>query len=271
MAGTAATPIHPTDRETILAVDGHVHSTWSDGASTTDEALAAADAAGLRGVCLVDHVRATTTWLPAMVREVETLRERAPIDVRIGVETKVLDTRGALDVPDRLDGVEVVLVADHRFPGSHGPIDPAVVRTMLRAGSVRPQDVVRDLIGALAASLDRLPLPIVLAHPFSLLPKMGLAETDVPQEALLALAVRCRETGTAVEINEKWRCPGVATLDLLRSEGVGLVAGSDAHHAREVGRWDAVRRALETLDGSAGAIEGGVAPEAVGAAAGRST
>jgi putative hydrolase len=233
------------EADPILAVDGHVHSTWSDGADGPTTNLAAAVAAGLQGVVMVDHVRASTTWLPSMVREVDGLRAGAAIDVRIGVEVKVLDVRGALDLPDRLDGVEVILVADHRFPGPSGPVDPADMARWLRAGAVRPRQVVEELVGALAASLGHGSIPMVLAHPFSLLPKLGLAGSDLPDEAVRRLAARCRETGTAVEVNEKWRCPDARMLGVFRAEGVRIVAGSDAHRAGDVGRWVAVRSVLE--------------------------
>ncbi|MEO5746234.1 MAG: PHP-associated domain-containing protein, partial [Terracoccus sp.] len=45
------------------------------------------------------------------------------------------------------------------------------------------------------------------------------------------------ETDSAVEINEKWRCPSPRSLSHLAARGVRLTAGSDAHRAGEVGRW----------------------------------
>ncbi len=235
------------DPATMLTVDGHVHSTWSDGASTPAENLAAAIAAGLEGMVMVDHVRRTTDWLPAMVRDVDALRASAALDVRIGVETKIMDATGRLDLPTRLDGVQTVLIADHRFPGPGGPIEPAQVTAWLRAGAVSPRHVLEDLVAAMIAALGTVRLPAVLAHPFSLLPKMGLRETDVPPDALLALAARCRETDTAIEINEKWRCPGSPIVELMRVEGVRLVVGSDAHDAPDVGRWSSVRDTLAAV------------------------
>ena len=61
---------------------------------------------------------------------------------------------------------------------------------------------------SMTAAIGRVDRPAVLAHPFSILPKMGLTEADIPDDALALLAGRCRETGTPVEVNEKWRCPG---------------------------------------------------------------
>ncbi len=66
-----------------LRSDGHVHSTFSDGVSTPEDNLAAAVRAGLDGLVMVDHVRASTTWLPDFVGAVRTLRRGSPIEVVI--------------------------------------------------------------------------------------------------------------------------------------------------------------------------------------------
>lgn len=234
--------------------DGHVHSTFSDGASTLREGVATAMAVGLRQVTLVDHVRAATTWVPDLVRAVDVLRDEVAasgggLGIRCGLEAKVLDRSGRLDLPERLDGVDVVLVADHRFPGPDGPLDPALVARWLARGAVDARSVTEILVGALLEAIRRCPRPAVLAHPLSILPKLGLAEAAVPDEWLAALAARCRATDTALEVNEKWACPGVAVARLFHAEGVRLLAGSDAHHASAVGRWATVRDTLGAVLG----------------------
>lgn len=237
--------------------DGHVHSTFSDGASTLREDLDAAEAAGLTRITLVDHVRAGTTWVPQLVRAVDALREQAArsgsaMHITCGVEAKLLDRSGRLDLPARLEGVDVVLIADHRFPGPDGPLDPEVVARWLRRGTVDVRDVLGLLFGALLEAVGRSPLPAVLAHPLSILPKLGLREAQVPPEWLQALAVRCRGTGTALEVNEKWACPAIDVVRLFHEAEVALIAGSDAHHASTVGRWSTVDATLTAVLGPVG-------------------
>jgi putative hydrolase len=54
-----------TSIDALVKGDYHVHSTFSDDArSTVSENLAAAAAAGLGEIRLVDHVRQSTTWVP---------------------------------------------------------------------------------------------------------------------------------------------------------------------------------------------------------------
>ncbi len=246
--------------------DGHVHSTFSDGTGTIVENVAAASAAGVTRLTLVEHVRAATAWLPDLVRTVADARESMArqgdaMDIRCGVEAKVLDRAGHLDLPARLEGVDVVLIADHRFPGPDGPLDPAVVGRWLRDGTVETRTVLEMLVGALIESVGRSPLPAVIAHPLSILPKLGLGPDEVPDEWLHALALRCRATGTAVEVNEKWACPSPGVTRLFHDAGVRLVAGSDAHDATSIGRWAHVERTLAPLLGD---IPGPREPAAIG-------
>ena len=86
-----------------LDEDFHVHSTFSDdGASTLAENVRAARRRGLRTVCLVDHVRRDTRWLPEFVAAVDQYRGEPGLRVLAGVEAKILDAAGHLDLPPGL-------------------------------------------------------------------------------------------------------------------------------------------------------------------------
>ena len=75
----------------------------------------------------------------------------------------------------------------------------------------------------------------LLAHLFSLLPKIGLDEAMVPDALLTDLAKRAAHAGVIVEVNEKWSCPSARTVAAMAHAGVSLVAGSDSHHCRDIG------------------------------------
>jgi putative hydrolase len=240
-----------------LGADYHVHSTFSDDArSSLEENLAAAAGAGLHTVCLVDHVRTTTTWVPELVAAVGELRPVAGLSVLVGVEAKVLDASGQLDLPEAIDGVDHVLVADHQFPGPAGPIAPGEVRAALAEGSLTAAEVVAALVEATVAALGRVGRPVV-AHPFSLLPKMGLSEDDVPDALVAHLAAGARRHGALVEVNEKWSCPGPRLVEALVAAGVAMVAGSDAHHCSAVGRYEGVAATAALVGSGAPAVASG--------------
>ncbi len=176
-----------------LDEDYHVHSVFSDGVSTVDENVAVARDRGLRTLCLVDHVRAGTGWVPDFVRAVWPLRALAGIGVLAGVETKIMDRAGRLDLPENIDGIDLVLIADHQFPGDTGPVDPRDIRGALESGQARAPEVISCLVEATVNALPRAasaaPRPLI-AHLFSVLPKMGLDESQVPDDLLGRLADR---------------------------------------------------------------------------------
>jgi len=229
-----------------IGVDWHTHSDWTDGADTINTMADAAVAAGLRSWGLSDHVRHDSTWLPEYTASVRALR-RDGLQIRCGVETKIMDITGRLDLPSELSALDYLLIADHQFPGADGPEHPSSVRDRLAAGQITPEAVVEQLVEATAAALRSSPLPATVVHPFSLLPKCGLDEQLVTDELLDVLAAACAAVNGAVEVNEKWRCPSSRVLRGLHHRGVRLVAGSDAHRSADVGRYTYLHEAVAGL------------------------
>nr|WP_239071234.1 PHP domain-containing protein [Cellulomonas chitinilytica] len=239
MPGPRSSPVDA--RPPSLRGDHHVHSSFSDDAvSTPAENLAAAVAAGLDTIRMVDHVRLTTTYVPDFLSVVRALPPVDGLTVLTGVEAKILDASGAVDAPPEVlaalgtgHGADRVLLADHQFPGTDGPWSPRVVTQLIEDGFA-PPDAVEMLVTATIRAVRRVGRA-QLAHPFSLLPKIGLTEDDVPDELLDALADVAVATGTPVEVNEKWRCPGERVVARWWGAGVELVASTDAHVATDVG------------------------------------
>jgi len=238
-----------------LDEDFHVHSTFSDGASTLAENVRAARERGLRSLCLVDHVRRDTRWLPEFIAAVDQHRGQPGPRVLAGVEAKILDTAGHLDLPpglQTLGGIDLVLIADHQFPADNGPVHPDELRAALELGSITSAEAIERLceataraataqaaMGAAAAQSGANGRPL-LAHLFSLLPKIGLDEAMVPDALLTDLAKRVAHAGAMVEVNEKWSCPSARAVAAMADAGVSLVAGSDSHHCRDIGVYHSV-------------------------------
>jgi putative hydrolase len=251
-----------------LDEDFHVHSTFSDGASTLAENVRAARERGLRSLCLVDHVRRDTRWLPEFITAVDQHRGQPGLRVLAGVEAKILDTAGHLDLPpglQTLGGIDLVLIADHQFPADNGPVHPDELRTALELGSITPAEAIERLCeataqaataqaamgaatGAAAAQSAANARPL-LAHLFSLLPKIGLDEAMVPDALLTDLAKRVAHAGAMVEVNEKWSCPSARAVAAMADAGVSLVAGSDSHHCRDIGVYHSVGQTVRAAGG----------------------
>ncbi len=228
----------------VLLGDFHVHSTFSDDAvSTIAENIAAAHDRGLTQLRLIDHVRQSTTWVPEFVAAVAGHDVPEGLTVFTGVEAKILNAAGEVDIPHALSGLDAIVIADHQFPGIDGPWAPDEVRDRL-AGGWGVTDAVDMLVSALIAAMDSTP-DAQLAHCFSILPKIGLDESDLTDEHLRAWASAAARTGTIVEVNEKWACPGPRSIRAAIEAGATIVAASDAHVFSDVGRYS---RVVEIVD-----------------------
>lgn len=239
----------------LTRTDHHVHSTWSDGAASTSWGnLAAARAAGLASVRMVDSVDSATTWVPEFLAEVTALPRLDGLEVLTGVEASILDASGRLDVPGDLvvgaGGVDRVLIADHLFPGPDGPWSSRRTREEMDRG-LHPQDALDILVTATVHAMEQVPRA-QLAHLFSVLPRVGLHESALSDDHLGAISSAAVRTGTTVEINERWRCPGPRVVLAFACAGVTMVGATDSHDASTVGRYSWVAEAAAArslLDG----------------------
>lgn len=216
--------------------DFHVHSTFSDGKGELSENIAAAAALGIEELGCVDHVRQDTAWVPRYVQAVAALRATTTMRLHCGVEAKLLNEAGDLDIPSDLAGVDFIYVADHQLPWRDGCLGPREVRELLTRGAATPRDIVATITNATCRAMQR-HRNIVVAHLFSILPKCGLGEDSVDDSSLDRIAATAYRTGARVEFDERWQCPGRRVLQAMQSYSVPVVASSDAHRPSEIGHY----------------------------------
>jgi putative hydrolase len=215
--------------------DMHVHSTFSDGENAVVDNLSVASRLGLGRIMCVDHVRRDTAWLPDFVAEVERLRPQFPnMSVLIGVEAKILNASGDLDLPTDRAGVDFIHAADHQVPWNDGCLSPRAMAKHLVDGDVTPEEVIANLLLAMHGAMDR-HSNLIFSHPFSALPKMGLRESQISDHDLVSLGQRAVATGATFELSESWRCPGLHAVRLLRKVGVRFVVSTDSHSCKRIG------------------------------------
>ena len=230
-----------------LRQDRHVHSRFSDGAGTLAQNISAAERRRLAALTCVDHVRADTDWVPRLVEAVDVARGSTGVALDCGIEAKLLDTEGALDLPCDTDGIDAIYAADHQVPLRDGPHHPRQVREEIEGGEREAAAVIEAIVTSTAAAVHRYPR-IVVAHLFSILPKLGLDEDHVALELIRSLAAACAATGACIEISERWRCPSTRTLRPFVEHGVPVLVSTDSHRSETIGRYDYCARVADELN-----------------------
>lgn len=101
-------------------MDFHIHSDYSDdGTASLEDIIAEALRWGFVAIGIVDHMRGTADWLGERERSIADLRKKygADIDIFSGIEVRVVDERGALDIDDAaIDAVDYVVGSFHGMP-----------------------------------------------------------------------------------------------------------------------------------------------------------
>ena len=226
--------------------DMHVHSTFSDGRNTIEENVVEAERLGLLELTCVDHVRVDTDWVADYVAAVRRVNATTSVVLSCAVEAKLLDTAGNLDLPSDLTGVDAIYIADHQVPLTDGPHTPREIKGLMADGMLSVTDLLEAIVTSTANAL-RVHCPVVIAHLFSVLPKLGLSEDDVPQEMLEQLATVTAQTGARVEVSERWSCPSARTLRPFLRRGVPLLFSTDSHRNDTIGRYSYCTQILAEL------------------------
>ena len=222
--------------EISLQEDMHVHSTYSDGVNSIEENIKQAESVGLKRFCCVDHVRRDTDWLGNFAANIDRLKNETEIEIFSGVETKLLNIDGDLDMPQNLKGIDFIYVADHQFPMLERPYHPKEIRQLLQEGKLNPTSAIEILCQATMSAMKRFP-NVVIAHLFSILPKIGLNEEQVPENLLQEMADTAKRFNVKIEIDERWKCPTYRTVSYFKSQNVPIWFSTDSHRKETIGQY----------------------------------
>ncbi len=217
--------------------DMHIHSTFSDGVHTIEENVNQAETIGFNQICCVDHVRASSDWLPDFVNTVENVRQKTNITVNCGIEAKILNENGDLDIPIITDGIDFLYAADHQVPFGDRFFSPKEIRVMIKENTVAKDEVIEAIINSTMNVMKNYK-NVVIAHLFSVLPKIGADEDDVTERQLENLASIAKKTSAKIEIDERWKCPSIRTVSHFQNSSVPVLFSSDSHRKETIGKYD---------------------------------
>jgi DNA polymerase (family X) len=201
--------------------DLHLHSNWSDGASSIKDIVRAARARGYAYAAVTDHTRSLGIAHGLSIDRLEKqLEEIAAINKRLkgftvfsGAEVDIL-ADGRLDLPDEvLDRLDVVIASIH-------------------SGFQQPED---RITGRIVSAIEN-PRVDIIGHPTGRL--LGSRpEYAVDLDRVMEAAARTR---TALEINCYHERLDLNDVNARRAVdlGIRLALGTDAHHADQLWMMD---------------------------------
>jgi putative hydrolase len=219
--------------------DVHVHTDRCNDASLTPEdAILESVSANLSTIVFTAHVRTDTALTPLIrwKRHIRSLSHPSSLTVLVSVETKLLTTRGDLDIPTHFptESFDTMHIADHQIPSPEGPLTPRHVRNLLDEGALSETVVWEWVTQSLLAALIKYPGSIV-AHPLSIFPKVGIDPQSMPEQTLDLWVDAIKLSGSVLEVNSKWNTPHAEMINACISSAVPVVSGSDAHEKGRVG------------------------------------
>lgn len=216
-----------------MKTDWHIHSCFSDGENTPEEIVEAAISDGYGTICITDHVRRDSEWLPEFHQEIERLKKSHGSSVQLysAMETTALDFTGALDARDEFYSlVDFTYAAVHNIPDGTGFMSPEKI-------SANPEEALENWRRTLLGVLDN-PRVQVIVHPGHIFRKRGIF---IPESIYRPLAEKAARNDVAFEVNTKYHVPDAACLAILRRAGTRTVRGSDAHSIAEMREYDGER------------------------------
>jgi len=241
-------------------VDYHLHTTRCRHAmGTMEEYVREAQAAGLAEIGFADHLPFPTPEgapfnmpreeLPGYVAEVEALRERHPqIPIRLGIEADFLpETPDTLRELLALAPFEYVIGSVHDLEATPGDMrllsQPRfwdfLDETGPEATKAEVARVIRDYHARLRASAES-GLFHVVGH-CDLTKRFGYRLEELERGEYARTAEAFARTGVIAELNTSGLrspaseiFPGLDFLRALRTAGVGITLGSDAHRPDQV-------------------------------------
>ncbi len=251
-----------TEPETPALYDLHAHtriSRCSDEDWTVDLALKQAQAVGLAGLALTDHLMPYTDFqeLADNNRRFIELAREAGFPAWSGVEAEVLNDQGDLLLKDgQEEAFDFVMAAWGHVHLKHVELPTG-----------RQLSDLFDFLHAVGLALCRDPRVAVIAHPWQTpsrwSEKLGFPRyepEDVPQEMLSELAETAAETGTTLELNMAYvgKADRQEASELFRKQqrllraaraaGSLLSIGGDSHRGADMWRVPRIAPLLTAFD-----------------------
>lgn len=227
--------------------DYHTHSVYSDGRTKIADAVARAKEIGLKEIAITDHGFANVTLsltekkFEKQKADVESVRKNLDgVNLLLGIEADIVDTKGNLDVTDKhLSDIDVLVAGFHRFIRSTSTKD--YFEYVFFNGFLA--DVFGTTARKKAIATDAF-VAAIENNPVDILSHVGNhAVVDVKE--VCEAAARC---GTFVEINMKHLPLVDKQMEVMLKTDCKFIVDSDAHKTKSIGDFSKAEYILKKYD-----------------------
>lgn len=207
-----------------LNSDKHIHSQWTDGKGTILQIAERANRLGLNHIAITDHIRSDSSYFPKYFDEIRRIRRRYSFNILVGVEVKIRNFNGDIDIPgSALKRAEIKVASVHRFPIGRKLYTPHKFSKRL----CQEIELELSLAALKKGGFD------VLGHPGAMSLKFF---GEFPIGFFKEIALKCRKSHIAFEVNSFYHKSALKQLKSILKEHNPLVSiGSEAHNLKDVG------------------------------------
>lgn len=208
-----------------LCVDMHMHSTYTDGEGAIERIIEVAEQKGLKRIAFTDHVRKGSTYVGGYFDHIDRVSSGTAVELIKGVEAKVDNFSGDVDVSDEVRGkADIIIASVHRFPLGRN----------LYAADKFEKSIAQAIELDLALSAIEARSCDILGHPGG----MSLrAFQEFPMESFEELIEACSLNGIVFEVSSAYHIPVAGQLIPLLQKYNPLVSfSSDAHTLDRIGQ-----------------------------------
>lgn len=210
-------------------IDLHMHTKFSDGTSSVEEVVKAAEVKGLKVAAVTDHFSEFSDLPKRMSKRslMEYLSALEGFKLLKGVEAEIFDDGSVSISGDTLTFLDVVIGGLHSVHGIGFWGDPTQV--------LDQSSYMDDIRVALIEAMESRKLDII-AHVMRLPETLLFERSKVFTDKWIQSIVRtASDYGVAVELSGAWKIPDERFVAECLRQGVKLSLGSDAHNSRMVG------------------------------------
>jgi len=193
--------------------DWHIHTNYVHGKNSILQCAQKAKDNNLQLIVIIEHVRKKLTYnFSDFLKDIEVAKGISGIQILSGVEAKVIDIRGNLDLPSMvIDKVDLIYGVFHSWFKDTIPIKKEYLKALF------------NLIEKRRINL--------WGHPFLIPEKYNI---HFRKDEILKIIQFIKENELFIEINLRHQLPPSNFLNIILEQSVPFVISSDAHNCMEI-------------------------------------